>query len=85
VREREREKEKGRESEREGERKVEEESSSNIRLPKPKDQGPYSQHFIFSVAYAWAQYARVFVPCRIFQPSLMFARQAKAYPCSTLR
>jgi hypothetical protein len=39
-------------------------------------QGWYSQQFIFCVTYEWAQYAWVFVPGRLFQPSLIFARKA---------
>jgi hypothetical protein len=42
--------------------------------------GPYSQHFIFIVTYEWAQKAKVFVHVRPFQPSLMFASRAGAYP-----
>ncbi len=46
-------------------------------------QGLYSQHFIFLVTYKGAQYARVFVPGRLFQPSIMFASKAGAYLSET--
>ncbi len=35
------------------------------------DQGPYSEYFIFLVTFEWAQQARVFVPNKPFQPSVM--------------
>ncbi len=35
-------------------------------------QGLYSQHFIFLVTCEWAQYARVFVPAKPFQLSVMY-------------
>ncbi len=41
---------------------------------------PYSQHFIFFATYKWAQYARVFVLAKPFQPCLMFVGKAVAYP-----
>ncbi len=50
---------------------------------------PDTKHF-FIVTYKWAQKARLFASGMIFQPSLMFASKAIAYPteapfrCSTL-
>ncbi len=35
-----------------------------------------SQHFIFFLTYKWA---RVLVPCKSFQPSIMFLGKAGAY------
>ncbi len=37
------------------------------------------QHFIFFLTYKWAQQARVIVPGKPFQPSLMFLSKARAY------
>ncbi len=39
----------------------------------------------FIVTYEWAKYARVFVPGKLFQPSVMFASKARSLPvsCST--
>jgi len=45
--------------------------------------GQYSQHFIFFVTYECAQYAGVFVPDRLFEPSLMIASKARSLPEST--
>jgi hypothetical protein len=36
-----------------------------------KTGGRYSQHFIFCVTYEWVHLARVFVPDKHFQPSVM--------------
>ncbi len=33
---------------------------------------PYLQHFIFFVTYEWAQYVRMFVPGKSYQPSEMW-------------
>ncbi len=42
--------------------------------------GLYSQHFIFLQTYEWAQLAGVFAPGRPYQPILMSASEARAYP-----
>jgi hypothetical protein len=34
--------------------------------------GPFSQHFIFFITYEKVQLARLLVPGRLFQPSIMF-------------
>jgi hypothetical protein len=34
----------------------------------------------FFIAYEWAQYARVFVPGRLFKNGLMFSSKTGAYP-----
>ncbi len=35
-------------------------------------QGAYSQHLIFYLHYEWAEWARVLVPYKPFQPSVMY-------------
>ncbi len=44
--------------------------------------GPYLQHFIFFVIYEWAQKACVFVPSRLFHPSLIFVGKVRCSPYS---
>ncbi len=45
---------------------------------------PYGKHFIFFVTYEYAQKARVFVPDRLFQPSLIMPEfiQVGYFQCS---
>ncbi len=50
----------------------------------------HCKHTLVVIIYEWAKYARVFVPCKAFQTSLIFAYKAGAYTseapfrCSTL-
>jgi len=46
-------------------------------------KGPFSQHLIFFVTCEWAQQARVFVPGKPYQQSLMFVGKAGAFPSET--
>ncbi len=39
----------------------------------------FSQRFIFSRTYEWAKKARLFVPSRLFQCSLMFVSSVEDY------
>jgi len=39
--------------------------------PWKENQGPYSQHFNFSITYEWAQLVIVLVPSKSFQPRAM--------------
>jgi hypothetical protein len=43
----------------------------NIQMDKQEFALHFSQHFIFSVTYEWAQHARVFVPGKSLQPGVL--------------
>jgi hypothetical protein len=45
-----------------------------------RQQGPYSQHFIFFVPYELVQKARVFVPNTHFQTGLIYVGKARSLP-----
>jgi hypothetical protein len=53
--------------------------SLNLRVYSNQSHGAILNNFFFA-CYEWAQKARVFVPVRLFQPSLMFASKARSLP-----